>query len=58
MMNQNYEDELRLITLTTMPQLLAGCVSPLCKNRQLDWFYKQVKDIMERDQKRRVLKDE
>jgi len=54
-MDPNHEDELRLATFTTMPQLLG-------KNKaenyeHLDWFYKQVRDILERDHKEERLKD-
>jgi hypothetical protein len=56
-MNPNDEAELRLITLTTMPRLLKECQSPFCKNKQLAWFYDQVRGIMERNQKKGGLED-
>ena len=48
-MEQNLEEELYLITFTTMPNMLAMCQSPLCKNRQLQWYYEKVQDILERN---------
>ena len=57
-MEENYEDEMYLITFTTVPNGLSKCQSPLCKNRVYKWYYDQIKDILERnDQKRRVKQD-
>ena len=49
-MKQNYEDELYLITFTTMKSLMEECNIKECRYNTLDWFYKQVQDILTRNQ--------
>ena len=47
-MDPNYEEELELITFTTMPQLLTRSKDLPSKLSTLEWFYTQVKDILTR----------
>ena len=48
-MKENYEDELYLITFTTMKEAMGSCNIKECRYNTLKWFYEQVKDILERN---------